>query len=187
MRSVRGCSQIVSSGSISSRSWKTVTIVCSPTVAVTCVSEPSGSTTTTRGGNADILRREGEIFRSDAVHTLRASEFWRAVGRGQCDSVIRPEETGQTIARVRELETIGNLLAGQGLFSGLDLILTIVFIFVLFSYSAKLAWIVVASIPFYLAIGFLVRPFLKEKIDEKFERGSYSQQLLVETVVVCRH
>ncbi|EJL56617.1 type I secretion system ABC transporter, HlyB family [Rhizobium sp. CF122] len=91
--------------------------------------------------------------------------------------------TGQTIARVRELETIRNFLTGQGLFSGLDLIFTFVFIFVLFSYSTRLAWIVVASIPFYLAIGFLIRPLLKDKIDEKFERGAYSQQFLVETVV----
>ncbi|UWU09020.1 type I secretion system permease/ATPase [Sinorhizobium medicae] len=91
--------------------------------------------------------------------------------------------TGQTVARIRELETIRAFLTGQGLFSGLDLIFTFVFIFVLFSYSKTLAWIVVASIPFYLAIGFLVRPFLKERIDEKFERGAWSQQLLVETVV----
>ncbi|NTG45834.1 type I secretion system permease/ATPase [Agrobacterium rhizogenes] len=98
-------------------------------------------------------------------------------------SYFETRATGQTIARVRELETIRNFLTGQGLFSGLDLIFTIVFIFVLFSYSAKLAWIVVASTPFYLAIGFLIRPLLKVQIDEKFERGAYSQQLLVETVV----
>ncbi|WP_033057721.1 type I secretion system permease/ATPase [Sinorhizobium arboris] len=91
--------------------------------------------------------------------------------------------TGQTVARIRELETIRAFLTGQGLFSGLDLVFTFVFIFVLFCYSATLAWIVVASIPFYLAIGFLVRPFLKERIDEKFNRGAWSQQLLVESVV----
>jgi subfamily B ATP-binding cassette protein HlyB/CyaB len=98
-------------------------------------------------------------------------------------SYFETRAAGQTVARVRELETIRNFLTGQGLFSGLDLIFTIVFIVVLFAYSAKLAWIVVASIPFYLAIGFLIRPFLKERIDEKFDRGAYSQQLLVETVV----
>ncbi len=37
--------------------------------------------------------------------------------------------------------------------------------------------------PFYIGIGILIRPFLKERIDEKFDRGAYSQQLLVETVV----
>ncbi len=98
-------------------------------------------------------------------------------------SYFETRAAGQTVARMRELETIRNFLTGQGLFSGLDFVFTIVFIFVLFAYSQKLAWIVVASIPFYLAIGFLIRPFLKDKIDEKFDRGAYSQQLLVETVV----
>lgn len=98
-------------------------------------------------------------------------------------SYFETRAAGQTIARVRELETIRSFLTGQGLFSGLDFIFAIIFIFVLFCYSAKLAWIVVASIPFYLAIGFLVRPFLKERIDEKFDRGAFSQQLLVEAVV----
>nr|WP_181377352.1 type I secretion system permease/ATPase [Ochrobactrum sp. LM19]AJW30023.1 HlyB family type I secretion system ABC transporter ATP-binding protein, peptidase C39 [Ochrobactrum sp. LM19] len=98
-------------------------------------------------------------------------------------SYFETRATGQTVARIRELETIRNFLTGQGLFSGLDLIFTLVFIFVLFCYSSKLAWIVVASIPFYVAIGVFIRPFLKQRIDEKFERGAFSQQLLVETVV----
>ena len=90
---------------------------------------------------------------------------------------------GQTVARMRELETIRGFLTGQGLFCGLDFVFTIVFVAVLFAYSVALAWIVVASIPFYIAIGFLIRPFLKERIDEKFDRGAFSQQLLVESVV----
>jgi len=98
-------------------------------------------------------------------------------------SYFETRAAGQTVARIRELETIRNFLTGQGLFSGLDAIFTVVFIFVLFCYSSTLAWIVVASIPFYLIIGILIRPFLKQRIDEKFDRGAYSQQLLVETVV----
>ncbi|WP_266064292.1 type I secretion system permease/ATPase [Brucella intermedia] len=98
-------------------------------------------------------------------------------------SYFETRAAGQTVARIRELETIRNFLTGQGLFSGLDLVFTVVFIFVLFCYSTTLAWIVVASIPFYMAIGVVIRPFLKERIDEKFDRGAYSQQLLVETVV----
>ncbi|MGQ2952704.1 MAG: type I secretion system permease/ATPase [Agrobacterium sp.] len=98
-------------------------------------------------------------------------------------SYFETRAAGQTVARIRELETIRDFLTGQGLFSGLDLLFTGVFIFVLFCYSTTLAWIVVASIPFYIGIGILIRPFLKERIDEKFDRGAYSQQLLVETVV----
>ncbi len=84
---------------------------------------------------------------------------------------------------VRELETIRNFLTGQALFSVLDLIFTFVFIAVLFAYSTVLAWIVVASIPFLVLIGFLIRPSLKHRIDEKFDRGALSQQLLVESVI----
>ncbi|EHS53276.1 type I secretion system ATPase [Rhizobium sp. PDO1-076] len=90
---------------------------------------------------------------------------------------------GQTVARVRELETIRSFLTGQALFSGLDLVFTVIFIAVLFAYSSTLAWIVVASIPLYMAVGILVRPALKERIDEKFDRGAESQQMLVESVL----
>lgn len=90
---------------------------------------------------------------------------------------------GQTVARIRELETIRSFLTGQALFSGLDLIFTVIFIAVLFAYSSTLAWIVVASIPLYVAVGVLLRPALKDRIDEKFDRGAESQQLLVESVL----
>lgn len=90
---------------------------------------------------------------------------------------------GQTVARVRELETIRSFLTGQGLTSGLDLLFAIVFIVVLFMYSTTLALIVLASIPCYVAVAFLVLPPLRMRIEEKFNRGAESQQFLVETVV----
>jgi subfamily B ATP-binding cassette protein HlyB/CyaB len=90
---------------------------------------------------------------------------------------------GQTVARMRELETIRSFLTGQGLFSALDLLFAIVFIAVLFMYSWNLALIVVLTIPIYLLIAAFVRPPLKDKIEEKFNRAALSQQFLVESVV----
>jgi subfamily B ATP-binding cassette protein HlyB/CyaB len=90
---------------------------------------------------------------------------------------------GQTVARMRELETIRAFLTGQGLFSGIDLVFTLVFVAVLFVYSWQLTLIVVGAIPIYLAISAAVRPALKDKIQEKFNRGAASQQFLVEAVV----
>ncbi len=58
-----------------------------------------------------------------------------------------------------------------------------VFIAVLFAYSWPLTLIVLAGIPFYLLIGFSVRPPLRELVSEKFNRGAASQQFLVETIV----
>ncbi len=91
--------------------------------------------------------------------------------------------TGQTVARVRELETIRSFLTGQALFSAIDLVFAFVFIAVLFAYSWPLTLIVLAGIPFYLLIGFSVRPLLRELVSEKFNRGAASQQFLVETIV----
>jgi subfamily B ATP-binding cassette protein HlyB/CyaB len=90
---------------------------------------------------------------------------------------------GQTVARVRELETIRSFLTGQGLTSLLDLVFTIVFFVVMFIYSARLTIVVLASIPFYFVIAAVLRPILREQINEKFNRGARSQQFLVESIV----
>ncbi len=90
---------------------------------------------------------------------------------------------GQTVARVRELETIRNFLTGQGLTSLLDLLFVVIFIGVLFLYSPTLTLVVLGSIPIYILIATLIRPLLKERIDEKFNTGARSQQFLVESIV----
>jgi subfamily B ATP-binding cassette protein HlyB/CyaB len=90
---------------------------------------------------------------------------------------------GQTVARMRELESIRSFLTGQGLTSLLDLVFTLVFIGVMFIYSAKLTLILLLSIPAYVAIAGILRPVLREQINEKFNRGARSQQFLVESIV----
>ena len=90
---------------------------------------------------------------------------------------------GQTVARVRELETIRSFLTGQALFSAIDLFFALIFIAVLVAYSWQLTLIVVASIPLYILITVLIRPALRDKIKEKFNRGAESQQFLVESIV----
>ena len=90
--------------------------------------------------------------------------------------------TGQTVARVRELETIRAFLTGQGLSSAIDLLFIGVFITVLFAYSVPLTLVVLGSIPFYLLVAFLVRPLLRDKINERFNTGAASQQFLVESI-----
>jgi subfamily B ATP-binding cassette protein HlyB/CyaB len=87
-------------------------------------------------------------------------------------SYFETRSAGQTVARVRELETIRTFLTGQGLFSTLDILFTVVFIAVLFAYSWKLTLIVLISIPLYVFIAALVLPALRETIKEKFNRGA---------------
>jgi subfamily B ATP-binding cassette protein HlyB/CyaB len=98
-------------------------------------------------------------------------------------SYFETRPAGQTVARMRELETIRTFLTGQGLFAALDLVFTVIFMAVLFHYSTKLALIVLCTIPLYILIAVVVGPPLRERIKEKFNRGAESQQFLVETVV----
>ena len=98
-------------------------------------------------------------------------------------SYFESRPAGQTVARVRELETIRSFLTGQGLFSAIDLFFTVVFIAVLFAYSWKLTLITLAAVPLYMLIGFGIRPPLRALVNEKFNRGAASQQFLVETIV----
>lgn len=90
---------------------------------------------------------------------------------------------GQTVARVRELETIRSFLTGQALFSAIDFVFALIFIVVLLAYSWQLTLIVLGSIPIYLLITLLIRPALRQRISEKFNRGAESQQFLVESIV----
>jgi subfamily B ATP-binding cassette protein HlyB/CyaB len=90
---------------------------------------------------------------------------------------------GQITARMRELETIRQFLTNQGLFSALDFVFAFVFVAVLFAYSWQLALIVVLSLPIYAILAAAVRPVLRERINDKFNRSAESNQFLVESVV----
>ena len=90
---------------------------------------------------------------------------------------------GQTVARMRELETIRSFLTGQGLTALIDLVFTLVFIGVMFVYSVKLTLVVLVSIPVYVLIAAVLRPILREQINERFNRGARSQHFLVESIV----
>ncbi len=89
---------------------------------------------------------------------------------------------GDTVARVRELDTIRNFLTGTPLSSMIDVVFVIVYIVVLFCYSRFLTVIVICSIPVYAVLSAVVTPLFKKRLDEKFEAGANTQSFLVESV-----
>ncbi|MBE6837174.1 MAG: type I secretion system permease/ATPase [Ruminococcus sp.] len=89
---------------------------------------------------------------------------------------------GETVARVRELDSIRNFLTGTPLSSMIDLIFIIVYIVVLFFYSKMLTVIVLCSIPVYAILSAIVTPMFKKRLDEKFETGANTQSFLVESI-----
>ncbi|MBR6094546.1 MAG: type I secretion system permease/ATPase [Lachnospiraceae bacterium] len=89
---------------------------------------------------------------------------------------------GETVARVRELDTIRSFLTGTPLSSFIDLLFITIYIAVLYFYSVPLAVIVTASIPIFAILSLIVTPLFKKSLDEKFETGANAQSFLVESV-----
>lgn len=89
---------------------------------------------------------------------------------------------GETVARVRELDSIRNFLTGTPLSSMIDFIFIIVYIVVLFCYSKMLTVVVICSIPVYALLSAIVTPLFKKRLDEKFETGANTQSFLVESI-----
>jgi ATP-binding cassette, subfamily B, bacterial HlyB/CyaB len=89
---------------------------------------------------------------------------------------------GDSVARVRELETIRQFLTSSSITLVLDLVFAGVFIGVMFVYSAALAWVVVGALPLYALLSLATTPTFRLRLDEKFRRGAENQAFLVESV-----
>jgi ATP-binding cassette, subfamily B, bacterial HlyB/CyaB len=89
---------------------------------------------------------------------------------------------GDSVARVRELENIRNFLTSSALTLVIDLLFTVVFLAVMFTYSPFLTYIVIGSLPMYIAISAGATPVFRHRLEEKFERGAENQAFLVESV-----
>ena len=95
---------------------------------------------------------------------------------------FQARRVGDLVARVRELENIRNFLTSSALTLVIDLFFTVVFVAVMFLYSPLLTWIVLGSLPLYIAISAASTPLFRRRLDEKFRRGAENQAFLVECV-----
>src|SRR6202047_899350 len=90
--------------------------------------------------------------------------------------------TGDSVARVRELENIRQFLTGSALTLVIDLLFCFVFLVVMFYYAPLLTWIVLGAFPIYIAISAGATPLFRRRLDEKFRRGAENQAFLVESI-----
>jgi subfamily B ATP-binding cassette protein HlyB/CyaB len=89
---------------------------------------------------------------------------------------------GDSVARVRELETIRQFLTSSSITLVLDLLFAVVFLSVMFIYSPLLAAIVTAALPLYALLSLAVTPAFRRRLDLKFRRGAENQAFLVESI-----
>jgi len=91
-------------------------------------------------------------------------------------------QVGQSVARVRELDSIRNFITGSALTLCIDLLFTFVFFAVMWWYSPTLTLIVMGTIPFYVLLSLFITPILRKRLDEKFQHGAENQAFLVESI-----
>jgi subfamily B ATP-binding cassette protein HlyB/CyaB len=89
---------------------------------------------------------------------------------------------GDSVARVRELETLRNFLTSSALTATIDMVFTVIFLGVMACYSLLLTGAVIASFPFYIALSLIATPMFRSRLNEKFARNAENHAFLVESV-----
>jgi subfamily B ATP-binding cassette protein HlyB/CyaB len=97
-------------------------------------------------------------------------------------SYFESRRVGDSVARVRELDTIRNFLTSSSITLLIDILFTVVFLAVMYVYSPMLTLVVVISLPFYVVVSMLITPPLRARLEEKFARGAENQAFLVENI-----
>jgi len=97
-------------------------------------------------------------------------------------SYFESRQVGQSVARVRELDTIRNFITGTALILVIDLFFVFVFLAVMWYFSPTLTWVVLATIPLYILLSVFITPILRHRLDEKFTHGAANTAFLTEAI-----
>ncbi|WP_163339151.1 type I secretion system permease/ATPase [Desulfopila sp. IMCC35008] len=97
-------------------------------------------------------------------------------------SYFESRQVGDTIARVKELETVRHFITGAGLMLFIDLFFLVLFIVVMFLFSPFLSFLVLIALPFLFGASFVITPFLKNKLEDRYSSNASNQSFLVETI-----
>ncbi|SDP34694.1 ATP-binding cassette, subfamily B, HlyB/CyaB [Desulforhopalus singaporensis] len=97
-------------------------------------------------------------------------------------SYFESRQVGDTIARMRELETVRQFITGSGIMLFLDLFFLVIFLVVMYLFSPFLATIVVAALPFLFCASFFITPFLRNSLEDRYGSNAANQSFLVETI-----
>jgi len=97
-------------------------------------------------------------------------------------SYFESRRTGDTVARIRELETVQSFLTGSTLTLLVDLLFVVVFLAVMYLFSPLLAGIVVGALPLFFLVSLVVTPFMRSRLEDRQQKSAENQSFLVETI-----
>lgn len=97
-------------------------------------------------------------------------------------SYFRTRQSGDIIARIREMDHIRNFLTGSALMMVVDLAFIGVFLAFMYAYSSKLFYIVLATLVVFASFWLCVGPFLRKRVEKEYERHADNTAFLTESV-----
>lgn len=95
---------------------------------------------------------------------------------------FKTRQVGAIVTRVRELDSIRELLTGGALTLGVDGVFTFIFIGVMFYIAPSLTWIIVGTLPLYILLAWSTAKPLKDRIETQFSAGAMNTAFLTESV-----
>ena len=94
----------------------------------------------------------------------------------------RKYNLGALVARIGEVDVIRGFITTTPMSLFLDFIFVIVYLFVLFSLSNQLAWIVLFSLPIQIGLYFIFGPIIRQYTREKFDIDAQHNSIMVENL-----
>lgn len=95
---------------------------------------------------------------------------------------FQQRQTGEVIARIREMGQIRQFLTGSALTMVMDLSFIGLFIAVMFSYAVDLTWLVLGSLLIYFVFWLAIGPLLRARVLREYEIGADNTAFLTESV-----
>ena len=97
-------------------------------------------------------------------------------------SFFESRRVGETIARIKELDTVRHFITGSGLMLFIDIFFLVIFLAVMMMFSPFLTAIVLTAMPFLFGASFFLTPLLRDRLEDKYASGSENHSFLVETI-----
>ena len=89
---------------------------------------------------------------------------------------------GETVTRVRELETIRRFMLGPALLSAIDVLFSGLFIMLMLHYSVDLTLAVLSIAGGFGLLAVLMTPIMRQRLEQQFKTGAHNQAQLIECV-----
>jgi len=91
-------------------------------------------------------------------------------------------KVGNIISRVRELENLRQFMTSISLTLLLDTVFSVVFVAIMLIYSPFLTIVVLSFMGIVALISYFSTPYIKQRLDDRFEKGARMHSFLVESI-----